>query len=218
MVDNSTMENTQPKVVKYVAHLLSYVLHPLFIPTYFFLFLMQVLPFEFVGISEWQLKMRLFSVAWLTAFFPAFAVFLLWRLKLSDSIFLRTQKERIIPYVITMFFYWWMYYLSRNFTDQPIALKFFYLGIFVASAIGMTVNNFIKVSLHAMGIAGLTMAVILVSIFYPVNNAVWVLLAILLTALVISARLIVSDHTKKELIVGLFIGVFTQVAAYLWVV
>lgn len=218
MVDNSTMENTQPKVVKYVAHLLSYVLHPLFIPTYFFLFLMQVLPFEFVGISEWQLKMRLFSVAWLTAFFPACAVFLLWRLKLSDSIFLRTQKERIIPYVITMFFYWWMYYLSRNFTDQPIALKFFYLGIFVASAIGMTVNNFMKVSLHTMGIAGLTMAVILVSIFYPVNNAVWVLLAILLTALVISARLIVSDHTKKELIVGLFIGVFTQVAAYLWVV
>jgi hypothetical protein len=218
MVDNSTMENTQPKVVKYVAHLLSYVLHPLFIPTYFFLFLMQVLPFEFVGISEWQLKMRLFSVAWLTAFFPAFAVFLLWRLKLSDSIFLRTQKERIIPYVITMFFYWWMYYLSRNFTDQPIALKFFYLGIFVASAIGMTVNNFMKVSLHAMGIAGLTTSVILVSVFYPVNNAVWVLLAILLTALVISARLVVSDHTKKELIVGLLIGVVTQVAAYMWVV
>ena len=218
MVANSTMENSQPKIVKYIAHLLSYVLHPLFIPTYFFLFLMQVLPFEFVGITEWQLKMRLFSVAWLTAFFPAFAVFLLWRLKLSDSIFLRTQKERIIPYVITMFFYWWMYYLSRNFTDQPIALKFFYLGIFVASAIGMTVNNFMKVSLHAMGIAGLTTSVILVSLFYPVNNVVWVLLAILLTALVISARLVVSDHTKKELIVGLFIGVFTQVAAYLWVV
>jgi hypothetical protein len=218
MVANSTMENTQPKVVKYIAHLLSYVFHPLFIPTYFFLYLMQVLPFEFVGITEWQLKMRLFSVAWLTAFFPAFAVFLLWRLKLSDSIFLRTQKERIIPYVITMFFYWWMYYLSRNFTDQPIALKFFYLGIFVASAIGMTVNNFMKVSLHAMGIAGLTTAVILVSVFYPVNNAVWVLLAVLLTALVISARLVVSDHTKKELVVGLFIGVCTQVAAYLWVI
>jgi hypothetical protein len=45
-----------------------------------------------------------------------------------------------------------------------------------------------------------------------------VLLAVLLTALVISARLVVSDHTKKELIAGLFIGVFTQVAAYLWVV
>ena len=218
MVDQQNMEKSQPMIVKFIAHLLSYVFHPLFIPTYFFLYLMQVLPFEFVGITDWQLKMRLFSVAWLTAFFPAFAVFLLWRLKLSDSIFLRTQKERIIPYVITMFFYWWMYYLSRNFTDQPIALKFFYLGIFVASAIGMTVNNFMKVSLHAMGIAGITTSIILVSIFYPITNAIWVPLAIVLTALVISARLVVSDHSKKELVVGLFIGVFTQLAAYLWVV
>jgi len=217
MVANSTMQNPPPKIVKYLAHLLSYVFHPLFIPTYFFLYLMQVVPFEFVGITEWQLNMRLFSVAWLTAFFPAFAVFLLWRLKLSDSIFLRTQKERIIPYVITMFFYWWMYYLSRNFTDQPLALKFFYLGIFVASAIGLTVNNFMKVSLHAMGIAGLMTAVILVSVFYPVNNAIWALLTVLLTALVISARLVVSDHSQKELVVGLFIGICTQVAAYLWV-
>jgi hypothetical protein len=218
MVDQHNMEKSQPMIVKYIAHLLSYVFHPLFIPTYFFLYLMQVLPFEFVGITDWQLKMRLFSVAWLTAFFPAFAVFLLWRLKLSDSIFLRTQKERIIPYVITMFFYWWMYYLSRNFTDQPIALKFFYLGIFVASAIGMTVNNFMKVSLHAMGIAGITTSIILVSVFYPVTNSIWVPLGIILTALVISARLVVSDHSKKELVVGLFIGVFTQLAAYLWVV
>lgn len=218
MVANSIMKNTQPKLVQYLAHLFSYVFHPLFIPTYFFLYLMQVLPFEFVGITDWQLKMRLFSVAWLTAFFPAFAVFLLWRLKLSDSIFLRTQKERIIPYVVTMFFYWWMYYLSRNFTDQPIALKFFYLGIFVASAIGMTVNNFMKVSLHAMGIAGLTTTIILVSLFYGVNNVAWVPLSVLIASLVISARLVVSDHTKKELIVGLFIGIFTQIAAYLWVI
>lgn len=218
MVANSIMKNNQPKLVQYLAHLFSYVFHPLFVPTYFFLYLMQVLPFEFVGITDWQLKMRLFSVAWLTAFFPAFAVFLLWRLKLSDSIFLRTQKERIIPYVVTMFFYWWMYYLSRNFTDQPIVLKFFYLGIFVASAIGMTVNNFMKVSLHAMGIAGFTTAIILVSLFYSVNNVSWVPLSVLIAALVISARLVVSDHTKKELIVGLFIGIFTQIAAYLWVI
>jgi len=214
----TTTPSTTHPVLRFLAQVVSYVLHPLFIPTYIFLLLMTLFPYEFAGITPWQLQLRLFSVFWMTAFFPAFAVFLLWRLKLSDSIFLRTQKERIIPYVITMFFYWWMYYLSRNFTDQPIALKFFYLGIFVASAIGMTVNNFMKVSLHAMGIAGLTTAIILVSVFYPVNNEIWVLLAVVLVALVMSARLVVSDHSKKELLVGLFIGVFTQVAAYLWVV
>ena len=217
MVANSTMENPQPKIVKYIAHLLSYVFHPLFIPTYFFLYLMQVLPFEFVGITDWQLKMRLFSVAWLTAFFPAFAVFLLWRLKLSDSIFLRTQKERIIPYVIVMFFYWWMYYLSRNFTDQPIALKFFFFGVFISSSAGLIVNNYMKVSLHAMAISALMMAVILVSFYYPIDNISWVLLTIFLAGVVVSARMVVSDHTNNELIVGFVIGIVTQLMAYFWV-
>ena len=212
------MENTTPTLLRYIGNFISYIVHPLFIPTYFFLYLMQVLPYEFVGITEWQLTLRLFSVFWLTAFFPAFAVFLMWRLKLSESIFLRTQKERIIPYVITMFFYWWMYYLSRNFTDQPLALKFFYFGIFIASALGLIINNFMKISLHAMGVGGFLTAVILVGLYYSVDNAIWTLLAIIITALVMNARMIVSDHSKQELILGFFIGLLTQVIAYFWVI
>jgi hypothetical protein len=211
------MENKAPQPIRYMANAISYVFHPLFIPTYFFIYLMYLVPFEFVGITDWQLKLKLFSVFWLTAFFPAFAVFLLWRLKFTESIFLRTQKDRIIPYVIVMFFYWWMYYLSRNFTDQPLALKYFYFGIFIASAIGLTVNNFMKVSLHAMGISGLLMAIILVGCYYPVNNLVWILFSIIFAALVMSARMVVSDHTKNELILGFAIGLITQIAAFVWI-
>jgi hypothetical protein len=211
------MENPQPKLVRFFAHVISYVFHPLFIPTYFLLYLLQVIPYEFVGITDWKLNLKIFSVFWWTAFLPAFAVFLMWRLKLSTSIFLKTQRERIIPYVIVMFFYWWMYYLSRNFTDQPIALKFFFFGVFISSSIGLIVNNYMKVSLHAMGISALLMAVLLTNIYYPIGDIFWVLLTILLTGFVISARMVVSDHTKNELIVGFIIGIVTQLMAYFWV-
>jgi len=211
------MENPQPKPVRLAAHLISYVFHPLFIPTYFILYLIHVIPFEFVGITDWKLNLKVFSVFWWTAFLPAFAVFLMWRLKLSTSIFLRTQKERIIPYVIVMFFYWWMYYLSRNFTDQPIALKFFFFGVFISSSAGLIVNNYMKVSLHAMAISALMMAVILVSFYYPIDNISWVLLTIFLAGVVVSARMVVSDHTNNELIVGFAIGIVTQLMAYFWV-
>lgn len=210
--------NTLGKVLKFVGHLVSFIFHPLFVPTYFILYLIKVVPFEFVGITDWQLQLRVFSVFWLTAFFPAFAVFLLWRLKFSDSIFLKTQKDRIIPYVIVMFFYWWMYYLSRNFSDQPIVLKYFYFGIFIASALGLIMNNFIKVSLHGMGVGGLLTSVLLVGVKYPINNLGWDILLILLTGMVISARIIVSDHTKNELSIGLGIGIITQLLAYFWLV
>ena len=97
------MQNNSPGTLsKFFGHTISFVTHPLFVPTYFILYLIKVVPFEFVGITDWQLQLRVFSVFWLTAFFPAFAVFLLWRLKFSESIFLRTQKDRIIPYVLSL--------------------------------------------------------------------------------------------------------------------
>ena len=120
---NQLVSIYQPnKLLVFVAKIISYIFHPLFIPTYIFWFLIKVFPYEFPGIEVYQLKLRLISVFWMTAFFPAFAVFLLWKLKFIHTIFLRTQKERIIPFFITMFFYWWMFYLSKNFKDQPKAL------------------------------------------------------------------------------------------------
>jgi hypothetical protein len=206
-----------PVLIRFGAKLVSYVLHPLFVPTYIFMLLMYEVPYEFAGITVWQLKMRLFGLFWLTAFFPAFAVFLLWRLKFSESIFLRTQKERIIPYVITMFFYWWMYYLSRNFTDQPQVLKFFFMGIFIASSIGLVCNNFFKISLHGIGMGGALAAVILFSFYYGLPMGVPIAVAALATGIVCSSRFIVSDHTVKEIYTGLLVGSVCQIGAYLFV-
>jgi len=199
------------------AKLISYLFHPLFIPTYVFIFLIFQFPYEFAGITEYQLKLRLFSIFWLTAFFPAFAVFLLWRLKFSDSIFLRTQKERIVPYIITMFFYWWMYYLSRNFTDQPVVLKFFYMGIFLATVFGLVLNNYFKISLHAMGVGGAMAAIILFAMYYQMPLGVSMSVATLIAGIVCTSRFLVSDHTNKEIYTGLFVGVGCQLIAYYFV-
>ena len=201
-----------------LAKLVSYLVHPIFIPTYFFVYLMWQFPYGFAGITEWQLQMRLFGVFWLTAFFPSFAVFLLWRLKFSDSIYLRTQKERIVPYIITMFFYWWMYYLSRNFTDQPEALKFFFMGIFIATVFGLILNNYFKISMHAMGVGGAAAAIVLTSFFYQTANGIPISIAVLIAAIVCTARIIVSDHSLKEIYIGLLVGIACQVLAYLVVV
>lgn len=68
-----------------------------------------------------------------------------------------------------------------------------------------------------MGVSGLLTAVILVSFSYPINNLPWVVASVATAAIVWSARIIVSNHTNKELIVGFIIGLGTQIAAFLWV-
>jgi membrane-associated phospholipid phosphatase len=204
-------------VLRFTAKLISYVLHPLFIPTYFFSLLVWLFPSEFTVALPFQLTLKLFSTFWMTAFFPAFAVFLLWKLKLSNSIYLRTQQERIAPYVITMFFYWWMYYLGRNMTDQPAVLKFFYFGIFLATIVGLIANNFFKISLHATGAGGALAAIILFAFFYHTNLNVVIVLIILLAGIVCTARLLLNTHNAFEVYTGLFSGIICQLLAYWWV-
>lgn len=215
---NPSLSNPSwPAVVSVFAKLLSYLFHPLFIPTYFFLYLMQYYSFEFAGITDWQLKLRLFGVFWMTAFFPAFAVFLLWRLKFSSGIFLRTQKERIVPYIITMFFYWWMHYLSRNFPNQPEVLKFFYTGIFICSVAGLLANNSYKISMHAMGAGGLAAALILTSFQYQNTDGIAISIALLVAGFISTARLILKEHSFKEVYTGLAAGAICQLLSYYFV-
>ena len=207
----------QPLALTIPAKIISYLFHPLFIPTYIFIFLVYQVPYEFAGISDYQLKLRIFSIFWLTAFFPAFAVFLLWRLKFAENIFLRTQKERIVPYIITMFFYWWMYYLSRNFADQPSVLKFFYMGIFLATVFGLVLNNYYKISLHAMAVGGALAAIILFAMYYRLALGTSMGIAAMIAGIVCTSRFLVSDHTNKEIYAGLFVGVGSQLIAYWFV-
>lgn len=214
---NNTQQTTTHQSHSYIsipAKVISYIFHPLFIPTYIFILLVQQFPYEFASITTWQLKLKVFSVFWMTAFFPAFAVFLLWRLKLSQSIYLRTQKERIIPYFITMFFYWWMYYLSKNQTDQPAVLKFFYFGIFWSSIIGVIINNYIKISLHTIAAGSALMAVILFSFYYHTTLGLPIAITAALAGIVATARLLVSNHTILEIYSGFGLGMLCQLAGY----
>lgn len=199
------------------AHLISYVFHPLFVPTYFFLFLQRFYRIEFAGITDWHMQLRLFNVFWITAFFPAFGVFLLWKLKFSNGIFLRTQQERVGPYFISMFFYWWMYYLSRTFADQPYVLKIFYFGTFSASIIGLIFNNYIKISLHGIAMGGAAAAVAITTFFYATPSGLSMAVAVVLLGIVATSRLIVSDHTFKEVYAGIIVGVLSQGIGYWFV-
>jgi hypothetical protein len=213
-MQNEIAAPLQPLYIRIPAKLVSYIFHPLFIPTYIFFWLSLRFPFHFPGITPFNLFTRKINVFWTTAFFPAFSVFLLWRLKFINSIFLKTQKERIIPYIITMIFYWWMWYLSRSFTDQPTVLKFFYFGIFLSTVAGLIFNNFFKISMHAMGIGAAFVCVLVTCITYHTYLGFDICVMTLITGAVCSSRLLLNDHFPGDVYMGLFVGIICQFIAY----
>ena len=94
----------------------------------------------------------------------------------------------------------------------------FFMGIFIATVVGLTINNYYKISMHAMGVGGLATAIVLSSFHYQIVNGIPISIALFITGLVCTARLIVSDHSIKEIYTGLFAGIICQVVAYMVVI
>jgi hypothetical protein len=203
----------QPPAIKFFAHLFSYIFHPLFIPVYVTWFLAFVHPSYFSGFNPQQKTWIIIRVAYLMVFFPFVTVLISKALGFSKSIFLKTQRERIIPYILTQIFFFWAYLVFRNQTEIPKILTSFTLGVFLSSSAALLANIRMKISMHAIGMGGL-LGIFLVIMFQNTMLMTWPLsAALLITGLVCTSRMIVSDHTPNEIYTGLMLGLTCQLIA-----
>ena len=90
------------------------------------------------------------------------------------------------------------------------------LGVFLASSAALITNIYFKISMHAIGLGGM------LSIFITIANSYSMLMtwplsaALLITGLVCTARLLITDHTEKDIYSGLALGLLAQfIAAYI---
>lgn len=208
--------NDFPLFIKFPAHIVSYVFHPLFIPVYVCCFLLYWHPFAFAGFAPAAKSGLLAPIIINLTFFPAVTVFLLWRLKFVSSILLQTQKERIIPYAAAMVFYFWAWYLFRNFNHVPDILKQFLLGSFISVIAAWLANIYFKISMHALAMGGMLFFIVWVSFSREGASGIYFSLALLITGMVCTARMIVSDHHPVEIYLGLFAGMLCQLIA-IWI-
>jgi hypothetical protein len=199
--------------LKWPANFFSYIFHPIFIPIYAIAFFVYLHPSYFSGFSaKGKLQTILISTINLVCF-PLITVLLLKAVGFVDSIFLRTRKDRIIPYMACGIFFFWAYTVFKKQEHYPPIMSSFILGVFLAASAGLIANIYFKVSMHAMGVGGL------VGVFLIIANKssmlmTWPLAAALLIAgVVCTARLVLSTHTQKDVYIGLFIGIAAQVIA-----
>lgn len=216
---NSTALTTEPfqnkGALKIVAQFFSYLLHPIFIPVYVMLFLIYVHPVYFAGFSPKQQAQTMVIIILNLVFFPLLAVFLLKALGFISSIFLKNQKDRIIPYIACGIFYFWSYTVFKEQTIYPPVVPSFILGIFLASSGALIANIYFKISMHTIGMGGWLGLFILIAFSGSMLMSWPLALVILLTGLIGSARLGLQAHNNVEVYAGFFLGLLAQLAAYL---
>lgn len=201
-------------VVSILAQLFSVVFHPLFIPFYVIGFLINYHPSYFSGFSFYSKFEIMRSVFVNTIIFPAFALLVMKGLGFVKSILLHTQQDRIGPYLANMIFYFWMARVFFNFKpDLTPVLAVFMTGVFLTTALALIANIFSKISMHAIGCGGMLGIFIIIMN----SNSMWMAwplcIALLITGITCTSRLLVSNHTPKEIYLGLAVGLICQFAA-----
>lgn len=186
------------------AKIVSIVLHPALIPTYVFtvvLFLSSLVPIQ---ISN---KLAFLSMVFLLTFvLPVLSIFYFLKTKLISSVSMPKREERLIPFWVISLLYVFVTFLLLC---QPIfhLLGLIMLGISIVLVAVNVITFTYKVSVHSAGVSGGLGILMGLQYRYPSQDFLYpILLFILLTGIVMSARLALQAHTPLELIVGLGLG------------
>lgn len=204
-----------------IANVFSYLLHPLFIPLLITFTAVTALPEYFAAFKQNSYRFSydvLFIRVLVTCIlFPLLVVVLARTLKFVDSVQLKDPRERIIPYVGTIIFYFWAFYTFIREGVSPDFFNAFFLGIFIAIIISFVANNFVKISMHTVGWGGVIGFLMAIMWGMGMNVSVPLALAFVLAGIAATARLVLNAHSTGEIYLGFFVGIVSQLIGY-WIV
>jgi len=208
------MSNPKRSVVSWLSEVVSFILHPVFVPFYAVLLYFHVSPRFFLSqnINSLTNYLLLVSVA-----IPLLFLFVLRFVGIIKSFQLQSPRERLFFTVIMASVYLIIFSKLIAFHDYLELLPFFF-GIFL-SLMMLAVFNWqnIKPSIHTVAVSGVLTFFLIWSYYSRINILSYISIIIFETALVVSARLYLQAHSFREITMGLMIGIFMQIISFFFV-
>lgn len=188
-----------------LSHIVTYLFMPLLIPLLALYLAIRFDPYLVLFMPPEKVQLTLIVVVLATFLFPLINLFLLRKAGVITSYGLENRKERIAPAISTIVYFALGYYLIKKGALPPV-LYSLYLGAVFSAVAGLLVTFRWKISLHAAGMGGIVGG--LYGLFKVHEFVHWPLLVvlILITGLVMSARLELKVHTPAQVYAGAAMG------------
>jgi hypothetical protein len=193
----------------FVRQFFSWVFHPIFMPMVGCLVIWYAYP-SLVFLMQKPQVIMLGSVVLLnTILIPGIATFYLARKKIISSLHLHEKNERRIPFLVTAVSHVIACYMIRE-LFLPKQFYLVILGAAAASFIALIVNYKSKISIHMVGMGGITG--IIASVLNVASNDMSYLLIfqIILSGIVGSVRIAGHEHSSEQIYTGFIVGFFCE--------
>lgn len=212
-----------------MAKVVSVIFHPLLLNAGLILMVYLLNPYAFRINEEKELGVFFIMTGVIILLFPAVAILLMWKLGMIKSIVMDDKSERIGPLIAVMTCYIWFFINVNSSVIYPRTLTIIALGSCIAAGLGFFINNFTKISLHAIGAGGFLTGVLLIAFnfktipiripipllgTYEVSTIFVVLLTIFIAGLIGSSRLILKAHTSRDIYGGYITGSLAFLLAF----
>lgn len=194
---------TSQKGLIIAARVISMIFTPFYLPLVgiallFTLSYMSMLPFQY--------KLFVVTVVYLlTILIPTFLIHLYRRYRKWSLLQIGHKRRRMVPYIISM-----MCYLTCIWLMESWHIYHFIVIIVVAAlliqAVSLIVNIWWKVSTHTAAIGGVTGALMAFAELFRFNPVWWLCLALFISGILGTARIILRQHTPGQVAAGFVIG------------
>jgi hypothetical protein len=202
------------RVEQKFAKFLSYLFHPLLMPTYGFIlffctknYISTFIPFK--------IKLIIIGITFFFTFIlPALNTFVLLKLGRIKSLEMESPKERLVPYGSAILYYIALLYLFYN-TNFLDFFKMVILGAACCIFLTLLINTKWKISAHTVGIGGIAGVVLGVIYRLQIDLEFIFFIVILIAGLIGYARLRLNAHTPAQVYSGFLLGLFVQLTLIL---
>jgi hypothetical protein len=198
--------------VESLARFISYLFHPLLIPTYLFILFSQTVPAALDPVQSSSHTLFIILVFIVTFALPVVMLLTLKLFGVLKSFQMKDRSERVIPFTFMTVMYFCTTYLF--YSKSRISLDDNFMRIMIVidllALVATLITYFFKVSIHSVVIWGALGILIPLNkltelnlLFYPI------IVVVMLAGIIMSARLQLNVHSPREVMWGSAIGLAT---------
>ncbi|MFP4059536.1 MAG: hypothetical protein ACOC2F_05830 [Bacteroidota bacterium] len=190
-----------------IAKIISYIFHPLLMPTYALLVLfnsgtyLQYMP-------QGPKAIIILLVFTGTFLIPVSLIPVFLYLGLTRSVYFYQRSERFIPLLITTLLYYFTFFFLRNNHLSAYILSILLTGT-ISLLAALLISVWWKISLHMIGIGALVGYITGLIIRTGTAHLILFIVIIFIAGLLGTARLVLKVHTGPQIYTGLFLGIIT---------
>lgn len=187
-----------------LALVVSYVLHPLWMPFILLVLLWSVDPW-----LRLQPTMVVYvgSILLINAVAPALSIYVLHRRGALSDLEVSRRDERRVPFLVVLFYQVLGYYaLTRPGVFLPVEVLSLVLGMIAALVVGMLLTRWIKVSMHLLAQGGALAGLWSFHLIHDLGLGDVLPLGFVMAGVVGWSRMRLGVHTVRELSLGFLIG------------